>query len=150
MTEKKRIAVFGGSECTAQTAEAAEMVGKLLAEKGALVYCGGRSGVMKAVCKGTSEAGGTVVGILPTEDASGINRYVTVPVATGAGQGRNVMIANSVHGAIAIAGAYGTLSEIAHTLSQNKPVVTLGSWDIKGVNEAQTPEGAVQKILELT
>ena len=150
MTEKKRIAVFGGSKCTVQTAEIAEMVGKLLAEKGALVYCGGRSGVMKAVSKGTSEAGGTVVGILPGVDAFGINRYVTVPVATGAGQGRNVMIANSVHGAIAIAGAYGTLSEIAHTLSQNKPVVTLGSWDIKGVNETQTPEGAVQKILELT
>ena len=150
MTEKKRIAVFGGSECTVQTAETAEMVGKLLAEKGALVYCGGRSGVMEAVCKGTSEAGGTVVGILPTQDTSGINRYVTVPVATGTGQGRNVMIANSVHGAIAFAGAYGTLSEIAHTLAQNKPVVTLGSWDINGVNEAQTPEGAVQKILELT
>ncbi len=150
MTEKKRIAVFGGSECTAQTAEAAEMVGKLLSEKGVLVYCGGRSGVMEAVCKGSSEAGGTVVGILPGENSSGINRYVTIPIATGAGQGRNVMIANSVHGAIAIAGAYGTLSEIAHTLSQNKPVGTLGSWGLIGVNEAQTPEGAVQKILELT
>ena len=92
MTGQKRIAVFGGSECTAQTSEAAEKVGKLLAEKGVLVYCGGRSGVMKAVCKGTSEAGGTVVGVLPTEDVSGINNYVTVPVATGAevGTGRQV------------------------------------------------------------
>ena len=59
------------------------------------------------------------------------------------------MIANSVQGAIAIDGAYGTLSEIAHTLAQDKPVVTLGSWDIKGVTEVQTPEEAVTTIMEL-
>ncbi len=149
MSERKRIAVFGGSTCDNETAAVAEETGKRLADAGALVYCGGRGGVMEAVCRGTSGAGGTVVGILPNSDTSGINGYVSVPVATGAGQGRNVMIANSVQGAIAIDGAYGTLSEIAHTLAQDKPVVTLGSWDIKGVTEVQTPEEAVTTIMEL-
>lgn len=149
MPEQKRIAVFGGSTCDAETAVLAERTGKLLANAGALVYCGGRGGVMEAVCKGVSEAGGSVVGILPNSDTSGANGYVTVPVATGAGQGRNVMIANSVHGAIAIDGAYGTLSEIAHTLAQEKPVVALESWDIKGVMEVSSPEEAVERILDL-
>ena len=149
MTERKRIAVYGGSMCDMATYEMAEMTGKLLVNAGALVYCGGRGGVMEAVCRGVSEAGGSVVGILPDSDTSGINSYVEFPVATGAGQGRNVMIANSVHGAIAIDGAYGTLSEIAHTLAQKKPVVTLESWNIKGVKRVKTPEEAVTKIMEL-
>ncbi|MBH31644.1 MAG: TIGR00725 family protein [Candidatus Marinimicrobia bacterium] len=104
---------------------------------------------MEAVCKGVSDAEVSVVGILPDSDTTGINRYVQFSVGTSAGQGRNVIIANSVHGAIAIDGAYGTLSEIAHTLPEDKPVVTLGSLNIRGVNQVKTPEEAVRTIMEL-
>lgn len=150
LTGKKRIAVFGGSDCGKKVTALAEETGKLLASSGAIVYCGGGGGVMRSVCKGVWEVEGIVVGILPSSHISDMNTFVSIPVATGAGQGRNVMIANSVHGAIAIDGAYGTLSEIAHTLAQDKPVVTLGSWDIRGVNEVKSPEKAVKKIMELT
>ena len=144
-----RIGVFGGSACNPETFNTAREVGRLLAEKGILIYCGGKGGVMEAVSKGASENRGTVVGILPDSDCEIANRYVTIPVATGAGDARNTMIANSIHGAIAIDGEYGTLSEIGHTLKQGKPVVGLDTWDIDGIYIAASPEESVLKILEL-
>ncbi|MCF7904562.1 MAG: Rossmann fold nucleotide-binding protein, partial [Candidatus Marinimicrobia bacterium] len=74
---------------------------------------------------------------------------ISIPVMTGMGDLRNAIIIRSVQGAIAIDGAYGTLSEIAYTLGYNKPVVTYKSWDIPGVEHAETPEAAVDLILSL-
>ena len=144
-----RIGVYGGSECSDDVYKKAEKVGQLLAEKGAVVYCGGLSGVMEAVSKGVTNGDGTMIGILPGNDCDKANVYVTIPVATGTGKGRNVVIVNSIQGAIAIDGEYGTLSEIAHTLNQNKPVVGIKTWDIRGVQSVETPEEAVTKIIEL-
>lgn len=141
--------MFGGSHCPEHIYEKAQAVGRLLAQKGVLVYCGGRTGVMEAVSRGVREENGTVVGILPEADSDGANPFVDIPVATGAGSARNVMIVNSVHGAIAIDGYYGTLSEIGHALRAGKPVVGLETWDIKGVHVVSTPEESVQTILEL-
>lgn len=149
MVKNRRIAVFGGLVCDAETTEKAVEVGRCLAQEDVIVYCGGRKGVMEAVCRGVAEAGGTVVGILPDDHCDNANGHVTIPVATGSGQARNVMIANSVQGAIAIDGRYGTLSEIAHTLGQEKPVVGLGSWEIEGMQDAETPNDAVAKIISL-
>jgi len=147
--QKIRIAIFGGADCTDAIGQLAKEVGKLLAKKDIIVYCGGKTGVMEAVSKGVVEMGGIVVGILPDDNGEDANKYITIPVATGAGSGRNVMIANSVHGAIAINGSYGTLSEIGHTLRQGKPVVGLETWDIDGIEYAETPEEAVDLILDL-
>lgn len=144
-----RIAVFGGSECTDHIYEQAREVGRLLAQRGVLVYCGGRTGVMEAVSRGVRDGNGTVVGILPEEDCESANPFVTIPVATGAGSARNAIIVNSVQGAVAIDGQYGTLSEIGHALRAGKPVVGLDTWDIKGVRPAKTPEETVNAILEL-
>ena len=144
-----RIGVYGGGVCTDEIYEKARKVGKLLASRGAVVYCGGLGGVMKAVSQGVSEENGTVVGILPGRDSRTANPYTSIPVATGTGNARNTMIANSVHGAIAIDGQYGTLSEIALTLGQNKSVVGLHTWGIKGVVGVKSPEEAVSRILEL-
>ena len=104
---------------------------------------------MEAVSRGVSEESGTVVGILPEADAGSGNEFLTIPVSTGAGSARNVIIANSVQGAIAIDGSYGTLSEIGHTLRMSKPVVGLGTWDIEGVVDVADPEAAVNRIMEL-
>ena len=144
-----RIAIYGGADCSSEVYEQAREVGRLLALKGVIVYCGGMGGVMEAVSRGVSEESGTVVGILPEADGDSGNEYLTLPIATGAGSARNVMIANSVQGAIAIDGSYGTLSEIGHTLRMEKPVIGLGTWDIEGVVTVKTPEAAVKNILEL-
>lgn len=148
-SQQIRIGVFGGSDCDIETYRKAREIGKLLAKEGVLVYCGGRGGVMEAACQGVFEENGMVVGILPGSNCEKMNRYVTIPVATGAGDARNNMIANSIHGAIAIDGEYGTLTEIGHTLRQGKPVVGLETWDIDGVDVANSPKEAVSKIMEL-
>ena len=48
---------------------------------------------------------------------------------------------------IAIGGAYGTLSEIAFALKAGKRVVGLGTWDVDGVEAADSPEAAVETVL---
>ena len=148
MKIKYRIAVFGSSECNEKIRSIAENTGRILALNNSIVYCGGRGGVMESASKGARDAGGVVVGILPNNDLSECNPYVSIPILSGMGEGRNSIIANSVQGAIAISGSYGTLSEISHALSQKKPVVTINSWNIKGCFKAITPEQAVNKILK--
>jgi uncharacterized protein (TIGR00725 family) len=143
MAPKKMIGVLGGSLAEPKFLESAYQIGRLLAEKGAILVCGGREGVMEAACKGAVEAGGLTVGILPSDNLRLANPYVTIPVATGMGAARNKIIVNTAEAFIAIDGRYGTLSEIAFALDAGKRVVGLGSWDIEGVIRAETPEQAV-------
>lgn len=143
------IAVIGGNKAADEYLQAAETVGRLIAEAGLGVVCGGRGGVMKAVCRGAFQAGGTTVGILPGDNPQEANRYVKIPVATGMGIARNVIIIRSAAAVIAIDGRYGTLSEIAHALQLEKPVFSLSSWpDIPGVSSVDSPEEAVRKALQ--
>jgi len=141
---KKIIAVIGGRDCDESLYQQALEVGRLIAEKGAILVCGGRGGVMEAACKGASGAGGIAVGILPGDDIRDANLWVTVPIATGVGLARNSIIARTASAAIAIGGEYGTLSEIAYCLQFRIPVYTLNSWDIKGVIAVDTPAEAVK------
>ncbi len=100
---------------------------------------------MEAVCRGAREAGGTTVGILPTDTVDEANPYVDIPVATGMGIGRNIIIVRTARVCIAIDGRYGTLSEIAYALQLGKPVITLNAWDeVPGVLRATSPEEAVE------
>ncbi|KKK60906.1 hypothetical protein LCGC14_3019690, partial [marine sediment metagenome] len=87
------------------------------------------------------------IGILPGEDTSLANPYVSVPVATGLGIARNVIIARTADALIAVGGQYGTLSEIAHALQLGKPVAGIGTWDIEGVQVARDADEAVKVIL---
>ena len=141
---KKIIAVIGGRDCDESLYQQAMDVGRLIAQNGAILVCGGRGGVMEAACKGASEAGGIAVGILPGDDIRDANSWVTVPIATGIGLARNLIIARTASAAIAIGGEYGTLSEIAYCLQFRIPVFTLHSWDIKGIVAVDTPEEAVR------
>ncbi len=144
----KIIGVIGGKQCTAEDYVHAVTVGRLIAEHGAVLVCGGRDGVMEAVCKGTREAGGIAVGILPGDDIREANPYVNVPIATGFGIGRNIVIIRTAQAVIAIDGSYGTLSEIAYALQLGKPVFALHSWnEIPGVQVVSSPEEAVHKAL---
>jgi uncharacterized protein (TIGR00725 family) len=145
---RKIIGVIGGSAVDQTAFETAYQVGKLIAEAGAILVCGGLTGVMEAACKGAKEAGGTTIGILPGLKINDANQYVDIPVATGLGHGRNLVIINTAQAMIAISGRYGTLSEIGFALQSGKPVYGLGTWDIDGVVACASPEEAVNKALD--
>ncbi len=144
-----RIGVIGAREISPDVYAKALEVGRLVAECGAILYTGGRGGVMEAASQGAHSAGGLVVGILMTTDPAEANPYVDVPIFTGMGDLRNGILVRSVDGLIAVDGAYGTLSEIAFTLNAGKPLVGLGSWKIRGMNISDTPQAAVDQLLTL-
>jgi uncharacterized protein (TIGR00725 family) len=148
MQRQKVIAVIGAGACDEGTFQLARQVGELLAGAGCIVVNGGLSGVMDAASQGAREAGGLVVGILPTADPADANSFVSVAVATGMGDARNAVLANTADGFVAVAGALGTLTEIAFALKRQKPVVSLGSWKVlPEVHQAATPAEAVDWIL---
>ena len=146
--DNKIIGVIGGSNIDSKTYDNAVLVGKLIAESGATLICGGLGGAMEAACKGAKEAGGKTIGILPTLSVDVAILYVDIPIAPGLGNGRNLIIINTAHVLIAISGKYGTLSEIGFALQSGKPVVGLGTWEIDGVISAESPQDAVKKALE--
>jgi uncharacterized protein (TIGR00725 family) len=143
------VAVVGAGDADAASAATAETVGRLLAETGAVVVCGGLGGVMEAACRGAQSAGGASIGILPGDDRNAANPYVTFAIATGLGEARNAIVARAADSMIAIGGGYGTLSEIGLALKLGgRAVIGIGSWDIEGVVAAATPELAVAAALE--
>ncbi len=142
------IGVIGGSDIDEKTYRIAYRVGESIARNKAILICGGLGGVMEAACKGAHENGGTTIGVLPGNNIKDANQWVEFPIATGLGHGRNSIIINTAHSLIAIDGKYGTLSEIALALQSGKPVYGLGTWDIEGVIECESPEDAVDKALE--
>ena len=123
------IGVIGESAFSAPEHEAlAEDVGGRIAAAGAVLICGGSTGVMEAACRGARRAGGLTVGILSGIERAEANPFVTIAVATGMGQARNTLIVLSSDALIAIGGGYGTLAEIALALRYGKPVIGLRTW----------------------
>ncbi len=149
MARKFLIAVIGGRKVEKSLLREAEDIGRLLAKRDAILVCGGLGGVMEAASKGMRAEGGLTVGILPQDHKEKANIFVDVPIATGLGIGRNVIIARSADAVIAVGGEYGTLSEIAFSLQMGKPVVGIKTWDIKGVVSAGDAEEAVNKIYDI-
>ena len=148
MRKKIRIGVIGGSSPDKESRQTAFRVGQLIAEKGAILVCGGLSGVMEAASRGAKEAGGFTMGILPGNSLDDANIYVDIPVATGLGYGRNSLVAMNSDVIIAIDGQYGTLSEIAYGRIYGKKVVGMGTWDVEGVIPVDSPEQAVDEALK--
>jgi uncharacterized protein (TIGR00725 family) len=157
MTNKKIfIAVIGGNQCSKKEAKLAEEVGRELARRGATLICGGLGGIMKAACKGASAEGGTTIGILPGNDRQTANPYVKIPIVTGLGEARNVIVVKSAQAVIAVCGSYGTLSEISYALKNGIPVIGLNTWALsrngrqdRSIIPAQSPADAVDKALDL-
>jgi uncharacterized protein (TIGR00725 family) len=141
------VAVVGPGDAAPSEADDAEAVGRALAGRDAVLVCGGLGGAMEAACRGAKEAGGTTVGILPGLDRSAANPWVDVAVPTGLGEARNALVVRAADALIAVAGGYGTLSEIALALKGGKPVAGLGSWEIEGVQPAADAEQAVETAL---
>jgi uncharacterized protein (TIGR00725 family) len=144
------IAVVGSGTADDELYEQAREVGRLVAERGGVVVCGGLSGVMEAAARGATEAGGTAVGVLPDEDRGRANGYLSYSLATGVGHARNLAVVCSGDVVVAVGGEYGTLSEIGLALKVGRAVVSLGSWDLGGhVTAAATAREAVGAAFRL-
>src|ERR671917_1323127 len=132
ISENRRlyVAVVGSGTATGELYERAREVGRLVAERGAVVVCGGLSGVMEATARGATETGGTALGILPDEDRGRANAYLSYSVATGAGHARNLAVVCSGDVVIAVGGEYRVLSEMGLALKVGRPVVALRSWEL--------------------
>jgi uncharacterized protein (TIGR00725 family) len=124
------IAVVGPGEATDDELTAAEAVGRGLAERGAVLVCGGLGGVMTGACRGAKAAGGTTVGILPGNERAAANEWVDVAVSTGLGEARNALVVRAADAVVAVGGGYGTLSEIALALKAGKPVIGVDTWTL--------------------
>jgi uncharacterized protein (TIGR00725 family) len=167
MTKTSRpltIAVCGPGEATSAEWAAGEQTGRLLAERGCIVACGGLGGVMEAVCKGAKSAGGTTIGIIPSYEKQSANSWVDHVICTGLGQARNAVLVATGDVVIAIAGGFGTLSEIGLALKLGRPVVLLAVGDSTLLDQqaverlrafgstieiSNSPESAVERALAL-
>jgi predicted Rossmann-fold nucleotide-binding protein len=109
--------------------ERAEEVGRLLAERGCTVVCGGGGEVMAAAARGANE-------------------WIDHVVVTGIGHARNLAVAASGDAVIAVGGEWGTLAEIAFARRLGRPVVILEpGWELEGVPRAATARDAVELAL---
>jgi len=150
------VAIIGNSSCSPEEAKLAQTIGELLAERGAILVCGGLGGVMEAACHGAKSKGGLTVGILPGQDSSTANPWVDVPVVTAIGEARNVAVVRSAQAVIAIGGGYGTLSEIAYALKSGIPIIGLNTWSLSrngrqddSIIRVQSAAEAVDKAISL-
>ena len=145
MDRKTQISVIGASaaEDGLETARLAAEVGRLLAEAGATVVCGGRGGVMEAAARGAAQAGGEVIGIVPGISIDDANPHCTHVVASGIGFARNLAVVASGDAVIAVGGAWGTLSEIGHARVFGRTVIALRSWGLVGSEEMEGAPGVI-------
>ncbi|MXZ45846.1 MAG: TIGR00725 family protein [Chloroflexi bacterium] len=134
-----RISVIGGQEADERASRVAFEVGREIGARGHVLICGGRTGVMREACRGAKESGGLTVGILPGDDLGDVNEFVDIPLPTGIGYTRNVLVARAGEAVIAIDGQLGTLSEIAFALISGRPVVGLGTWELRDGSGQEAP-----------
>ena len=155
------VAVIGDGEPRGPDAhrllEWAEEIGHALARAGATVVTGGLGGVMRSASRGARGAGGMTIGFLPGADVSEANEFVSIPIATGLGVVRNLVVVTSSDVVVAVGGGYGTLSEIGLALRMGRHVVALSSWRVESdhriggpyIHRARDPREAVALALRL-
>ena len=158
MTIRRRpliISVIGGGNPPTIALQHAREVGIELAQREVVVACGGLGGVMEAVCEGAKSAGGTTIGIMPGDDPKEANDFVDFPICTSFKYARNVIVVKTGRAVIAIDGSYGTMSEIAHALAENIPVIGLQTWSFMSNGNmdtsmivAKNPVDAVNKAID--
>jgi uncharacterized protein (TIGR00725 family) len=141
------IGVIGPRDARVEQLEIAEEVGVGLADMGLAVVCGGRQGIMEAVCRGVARHEGIAIGLLPETDAATANPFVTIALATGIGEARNALVARAALCLVAIGDSYGTLSEVALGLQFGKPVFGLaGAARVEGVRHFDTVDAVLDAV----
>lgn len=123
------VGVMGGHDAPPAILDDARRIGKGIAERGHVLLTGGGDGVMKAASEGAFRAGGLVVAVLPSDRVRPLagypNEYVDIAIQTGMADARNAINAKTPHVMIAVDGGWGTVSEIAHALRNDTPVIGL-------------------------
>ncbi|MDD5560880.1 MAG: TIGR00725 family protein [Candidatus Omnitrophica bacterium] len=147
--KKNIISVIGGHNSTEEVEQIAINLGRKLAKVVDVLVSGGLSGTMKAVCAGFKASGGLTIGIIPSYNKRDANEFVDIVIPTGLGLARNVLVVKTADVVVALPGEAGTLSEIAYCLQFGIPVISLGSWNIKGVIKVSSVDKAIDKIKEL-
>jgi uncharacterized protein (TIGR00725 family) len=149
------IGVVGSGDPSSDQAVLAEEVGSEIARAGALLICGGLGGVMEAACRGAKSAGGTTVAILPGASRRDANPHVDIAIATGMGEMRNALLVRASDALVAVAGEFGTLSEIAFALKTGVPVVGMSTWELvregrvnNAIERVDSPGDAVDRALK--
>jgi uncharacterized protein (TIGR00725 family) len=143
------ISVIGGSRISPRVGALAQGVGKMIAELGCVLVCGGLGGAMQAAAKGAKKAGGLTIGILPGKDKRDANSYIDIALPTSIGYARNTIVACSADVIIALPGSFGTNSEICYGLVYGRPVIDLGHWGMEGMIKAKNIKEAKQKIKKI-
>ncbi len=149
--QKITISVIGSHDTSFEVDEHAYKIGKIVAEVGAVLVCGGLGGVMEAASKGAKEAGGLTIGLLPGKNKEDANPYIDIALPTTIGFARNAMVACSADIIIALPGSHGTSSEISYGMVFKRPIIDCGNWkregmiEIGGIDELS---GVLKKIIE--
>ncbi|OGE19917.1 MAG: TIGR00725 family protein [Candidatus Dadabacteria bacterium RIFCSPHIGHO2_12_FULL_53_21] len=144
------IGVIGAGDAGEEEYVTAFEAGREIARRKCTLICGGMGGVMEAACKGAKSEGGLTVGIIPGELKNEANPYVDIPIVTGMGHGRNIIVVRSSDALIAIGGSFGTLSEIAFALRLEIPVIGIKTWDVSSdIRQADNPREAVEMAIGL-
>jgi uncharacterized protein (TIGR00725 family) len=143
------IAIIGPGDGGAKECMAAYELARVLGRAGVPIVCGGRGGVMAAASRGASDVGGIAIGVLPEENLSGANPFLTVALPTGMGEMRNGVIARSAFCIVAIGGGMGTLSEMALGLKWGKPLFTLHEeYTLRGAKAAGSLDQLIEWVLQ--
>ena len=141
------VAVIGPRNASARQIATGEKLGRRLGELRVPLITGGKGGVMEAASRGCLAAGGQPIGILPDEEWSGANDFVTIPIATGLGSARNAIIARAAVALIAVGGEYGTLSEMALGLHFSRLVIALeDAPEVPGAIRPRDIEAALELV----
>jgi uncharacterized protein (TIGR00725 family) len=143
------VGVVGPREVSAARYALAEQIGAGLARMRVPVLCGGRSGVMEAVCKGAASSGGVAIGLLPDAEPTPANAHATLVLATGIGEARNALVARASVCLVAIGDSFGTLSEVALARQFGKRVIGLaGAANVEGVEHVADVPEALQRVAQ--
>ena len=143
------VGVIGPRAATEREYTTACRLGERLAALGVTVICGGRGGVMEAVCKGVDAGGGLAIGLLPGDRPQDANAYVGIPLPTGLNEACNMVIAKAARVLIAVGQSYGTLTEVAYGLHFSKVVIGLENPPrIDGLTVAESVEEAIEHAAE--
>jgi uncharacterized protein (TIGR00725 family) len=131
----------------------AEDAGRRLAEAGAVLLTGGHHGVMQAAARGSRDAGGVSIGLMPDHDRSTGTPEHTFLLPTGLGELRNGLIVRAADAVLAIGCSWGTLSEIALARRTQVPLVLIDPWDLPAdagvvVADSATAVAAIDDLLD--
>lgn len=146
LRDARLVSVIGPGTATAIVLAHAEEVGARLVDAGFVVVTGGLGGVMEAASRGAKSRRGITIGVLPGADPAEANGWVDLALPTGLGEMRNGLVARLGSALVAVGGGHGTLTEIGFALGLGRPVVGLGSWEVHGVVDVDSPENAVSRV----